>query len=510
MDLNIKDIDIDNIDKDILLNHDVKMFTNDIYSDLKKLIKLVNNNFFINTNHILKLIQLLDIDNIYIQNEISLFFNIITSIYYINRIYVINEDDIYKIVLKLYSKRFLYTINYIIKYENNQHFYTGFIIANKDIIINNESIYECFHYRKSKLLFSYLIENATYGVDNIVIKMINDKIIEDSYDQEIINYYNEYIKFRIKNLEDECYIMNFLDDIEVDYIKCPNIFDNGKNCLKYNLISNDDCCYEEDLNRFELNQESIYNTPTENMLKNIYKFTINHDDPNRILNIYSYKGDKIINEYLRYNKLPLKFIIYMYKYKDCFALELQFYNAIDFNNLLSNCININKDNIKDLNVKSFIDDIIHNYKYYESIFIHFNNSAELLMKKLYTLPLIYLELDNEFDYIKTYRGIPTMIDYDLKNFISFNSFTSTSIDYNKAYQFVDYSGTLLEIIIPNGNMIIPLLDVSQTMFPDEQEILLLPDTIFFVSDVENIYDVNTEDYSIIKYVLIVVNKYFNY
>ncbi len=474
---------------------------------------------YINGKLIIKLIR--TYDGPY-NEHIDDILNIITSINYPIYNIMFDNFDIEEMIRILYVKDTPYGINFIIKYCSEQQFSSYTNKHNK--IINNESIIQCMFYDKPLDMFRYILDYLTYSIDRYVIETIDN----NQYPQLRPLHYEILVNYllNIRHPSDECPIMQHIEghDAEiVHYDRCPDIFEGNTKCHNYDLEIDGECCRldpEQGDERFPIGLNHHYEHPSINEFRGTYNFkpTIDYNNASRMTKIYSLRGDRIINTYLIRRELPFSYVIYMYKFKKSFSLEFQICNARDFNfigdcqnvintGVLDYCSRITEVDIGTPIVQRVIANINRHIHYYRSMSERFQYVARLLVNKLSTLPIIILDLnieDGMFPYITLYRGIRSIVNYRMGQFISFNSFTSTSIDALTAMAFtIDggvQRGTLFTIYVPTGNKIIPLF--TQSEFNNENEVLLPHDTIFYVSRIYQ--DPNTH---IVICTLIVVNNY---
>ena len=179
------------------------------------------------------------------------------------------------------------------------------------------------------------------------------------------------------------------------------------------------------------------------MLTELLKYKVSNDIKKYLI-LYSHNGDILLNMYLNNDKKIDKNIIdyYRTKYSQVFKkytkgiMERFFYDNEQY-------------------IKSFIDTF---YKY--------------LRKAIILSPLDII----------VYRGISYIDSKDIKlnSFIKYKSYLSTSLSKIAGSNFAVDNGILLEILINKNTPIIPIL--FNSVYPEEQEILLPDNSILFILD----------------------------
>jgi hypothetical protein len=161
--------------------------------------------------------------------------------------------------------------------------------------------------------------------------------------------------------------------------------------------------------------------------------------------LYSYKGDVLLNNYLRNNKKVNKFIL------DYFNKE--YYTTFQYmTNIFKN------------------DDIIYVQSYIESFYESLRECFKAKLKKN----------------IIVYRGLTTIPNINVGDIIENNFFVSTSCDIKVAEKFTNID-TYFHIEIPAGTYFCPIYISSR--YSEEHEILLNNNSCFYVKSIkDNIFN----------------------
>jgi hypothetical protein len=347
---------------------------------------------------------------------------------------------------------------------------------------NNNSILKCKSYNlrlvigNKNIVDAYLMDNIhifnmiylhrTYGMSEYTINYIHNYNIKYEINNDMsINFY-EKCEERTNLINGHIDLFNNIDEFynTIVFVKCPEKLNTIK-CKrgfekKYINRFDDSCCAKElhsDLHKIA--SDSYYKITTIDDISQKYPSihdVYDIDTIKHVLLIYSHKGDKIINSFIHNNNefTPIMYD-YMFIYKDMFSFYLEKYDSHLYN---------------------YVDNVSRYYNY------------EIVVSKL--IDILNTSFIKCNDYMVVYRGLRTNPNLFIGTIVQFTRFISTSIDINVAERFKGDDGYLIEIIVPEESLILPILN-DHTRYIGEHEILLHSSLSYYIYEYNDLHKIYT-------------------